>query len=326
MSRQISGFKPTGRLQLGNYLGAIAPAVQAQYRTDMSIFVADLHAMTVDHDPAQLASATREVATLLLAAGVDPKHCTFFVQSQVPEHAELHYLLECATSYGEAHRMVQFKEKAATQQQVRLSLLTYPVMMAADILLHDIDEVPVGEDQAQHLELARDVATRFNGRYGQTFVVPKPVLPAFAARLMDLSDPSAKMGKTNASPHGVLFLLDPPEVLRRKVMRATTDAGREVRYDPAAQPGVANLLNLMASCVNDSPQRLAALFSSYAELKEAVADVAIATLRPIQQRHADLAADPAGVDAVLRDGAQRARDRASDTVRRARAALGLVAA
>ncbi len=324
MSRQISGFKPTGRLQLGNYLGAIAPAVQAQHRADMSIFIADLHAMTVEHDPRQLAAKTREVATLLLAAGVDPGRSTFFVQSQVPEHSELHYLLECATSYGEAHRMIQFKEKAATQRQVRLSLLTYPVMMAADILLHDIDEVPVGEDQAQHLELARDVAIRFNGRYGRTFVVPKPALPAFAARLMDLSDPGAKMGKTNASPNGVLFLLDPPEVLRRKVMRATTDAEREVRYDPVAKPGVANLLNLLASCVDDSPQVLAGLFSSYAELKEAVADVVVAKLRPIQQRYADLAADPAGVDAVLAEGARRARDRGSDTVRRARTALGLL--
>jgi tryptophanyl-tRNA synthetase len=324
MSRQISGFKPTGHLQLGNYLGAIGPAVAAQHQTELCVFVADLHAMTVEHEPAQLAALTREVSALLLAAGLDPGHCTFFVQSQVPEHAELHYLLECATSYGEAHRMIQFKEKAATQQQVRLSLLTYPVMMASDILLYDIDEVPVGDDQSQHLELTRDVATRFNGRYGQTFVVPKAVLPSFAARLMDLSDPGAKMGKTNTSDAGVLFLLDPPEVSRRKVMRATTDDRREVRYDPVAQPGVANLLNLLASCVNDTPHTLAGLFSSYAELKEAVADVVVATLRPIQQRFADLVADPAGVDAVLRDGAERARDRASGTVRRVRRALGLV--
>jgi tryptophanyl-tRNA synthetase len=260
---------------------------------------------------------------LLLAAGVDPDRSTFFVQSHVAEHTELHYLLECATSYGEAQRMIQFKEKAAGRQQVRLSLLTYPVLMAADILLHQIEEVPVGADQAQHVELARDVASRFNGRYGQTFVVPKAVHPSFAARLMNLSDPRAKMSKTSANRAGVLFLLDPPEVLRRKVMRATTDAGTEVCYDPVARPGVANLLNILARSVADSPAILAGLFASYAELKEAVADVVVATLRPIQRRYADLAADPAAVDAMLREGADRARECAAETVAQARTALGL---
>jgi tryptophanyl-tRNA synthetase len=325
MTRQLTGFKPTGRLQLGNYLGAIAPTVQAQYQTDLVVFVADLHALTVEHDPGRLAGRTREAVTLLLAAGLDPDRCTFYVQSQVPEHTALHYLLEAATSYGEAHRMIQFKEQAARQGQgqVRLSLLTYPVLMAADILLHDIDEVPVGTDQAQHVELTRDVAVRFNGRYGQTFVVPKAVHPGVAARVMDLSDPGAKMGKTNASEAGVLFLLDPPEVLRRKVMRATTDPGREVCYDPVAKPGVANLLEILAGCVGDSPSTLAGLFASYAELKTAVADVVVAMLRPIQQRYADLAEDPTAVDGILRDGASRARERAADTVGRAREALGL---
>jgi len=323
MTRQLTGFKPTGHLQLGNYLGAIAPAVQAQYQADTVILVCDMHALTVDHDVSGLAAATRETAGLLLAAGVDPLRCTFYVQSQVPEHTGLHYLLESATSYGEAHRMIQFKEKAATQQTVRLSLLTYPVLMAADILLHDIDEVPVGDDQAQHVELTRDVAERFNGRYGHTFVVPKAVHPAVTARVMDLSDPAAKMGKTNASGAGVLFLLDPPEVLRRKVMRATTDGGREVCYDPVAKPGVANLLEVLAGCVGDSPSTLAGLFASYAELKAAVADSVVATVRPIQERYADLAADPAVLDGILREGAERARDRASRTVDRAREAIGL---
>ena len=323
MTRQLTGFKPTGHLQLGNYLGAIAPAVQAQYQADTVILVCDMHALTVDHDVSRLATTTRETAGLLLAAGVDPQRCTFYVQSQVPEHTGLHYLLESATSYGEAHRMIQFKEKAATQQTVRLSLLTYPVLMAADILLHDIDEVPVGDDQAQHVELTRDVAERFNGRYGHTFVVPKAVHPAVSARVMDLSDPGAKMGKTNASGAGVLFLLDPPEVLRRKVMWATTDGGREVCYDPVAKPGVANLLEVLAGCVGDSPSTLAGLFASYAELKAAVADSVVATVRPIQERYADLAADPAVLDGILREGAERARDRASRTVDRAREAIGL---
>lgn len=324
MTRQLTGFQSTGHLQLGNYLGAIAPAVQAQYQADTVILVCDLHALTVDHDVSGLAATTREAAGLLLAAGVDPERCTFYVQSQVPEHSALHYLLECATSYGEAHRMIQFKEKAATQQLVRLSLLTYPVLMASDILLHDVDEVPVGEDQAQHVELTRDVAVRFNGRYGNTFVVPKAVHPAATARVMDLSDPGAKMSKTNASGAGVLFLLDPPEVLRRKVMRATTDSGREVTYDPVAKPGVANLLDVLAGCVGDSPAALAGLFASYAELKTAVADSVVATVRPIQERYADLVADPAVLDGILREGAERARDRASRTVARAREAIGLL--
>jgi tryptophanyl-tRNA synthetase len=325
MSRRISGFTPTGTLQLGNYLGAIRPTVEAQYDTDSLVFISDLHAMTVGHDPARLPAQTLEVAALLLAAGLDPDRSPLFVQSQVTEHTELHYLLECATSYGEAHRMIQFKEKAARQQQVRLSLLTYPVLMAADVLLYDVDEVPVGEDQSQHVELARDVATRFNGRYGETFVVPKACHPPTAARVMDLSDPTAKMSKTNPNEAGVLRLLDPPEMLRRKVMRAVTDTCREVRYDPDGQPGVANLLDILGACVGDPPAALAPLFSSYGELKTAVADSVVAVLVPLQQRYRDLAADPAAVLAVLRDGRDRARARASVTVARARVAVGLLA-
>jgi tryptophanyl-tRNA synthetase len=324
MPRRLTGFTTTGHLQLGNLLGAVRPMVQAQYESDSIVFIANLHGLTVEHDPGPLRALTLEMAMLLLAAGVDPDRCTFFVQSHVPEHTELHYLLECATSYGEAHRMIQFKEKAAHQKQVRLSLLTYPVLMAADILLYDTDEVPVGEDQSQHVELARDVATRFNGRYGPTFVVPKAVNPGFAARVMDLSDPTVKMSKTNPAEAGVLFLLDPPEVLRRKIMRAVTDHGREVRYDRVAQPGVANLLEILAGCVGDSPTVLAGLFSSYGELKEAVADSVVATLRPIQARHADLAADPDGVARILREGADRARVTAATTVRRAREGIGLL--
>jgi tryptophanyl-tRNA synthetase len=324
MPRRITGLKSTGHLQLGNLLGAIAPMVASQYDTDSVVFVADLHALTVEHDPVRSRELTREVATLLLAAGVDPERCTFYLQSQVPEHTELHFLLECATSYGEAHRMVQFKERASAAAQVRLSLLTYPVLMAADILLQDADEVPVGVDQTQHVELTRDIATRFNGRYGTTFVVPKAVNPSIAARLMDLSDPGSKMGKTNSTDAGVLRLLDTPEVLRRKVMRAVTDGRREVSYDPQGRPGVANLLDILAACVDDSPAMLAGLFDSAAELKTAVADSVLARIEPIQQRYADLAADPATVDEILREGAERGRARASATVRRTKAALGLL--
>jgi len=324
MSRRLSGFQPTGHLHLGNLLGAIRPTVAGQDDHDSIILVVDLHAMTVEHDPALLRELTLEVATLLLAAGVDPARSLFYVQSHVPQHTELHYLLECATGYGEAHRMIQFKEKAAGQQHVRLSLLTYPTLMAADILLHDVEEVPVGADQSQHVELTRDIAVRFNGRYGPTFAVPKAVNPGFTSRIRDLSDPGAKMGKTNQDDAGVLYLLDPPEVIRRKVMRAVTDAGREVRYDPVHQPGVANLLDILAAATDETPTALAGLFGSYRALKEAVADRVVAMLQPIQARYADLRTDPGTVRGILRAGAERARDQTQPRVREVRARLGLM--
>lgn len=259
---------------------------------------------------------------MLLAAGLDPQKTTLYVQSHVPAHSELHYLLECATTYGEAHRMIQFKEKGGGGG-TRLSLLTYPVLQAADILLHDIDEVPVGADQAQHVELTRDVARRFNATYGTTFVVPSTVLPPIAARLADLSYPTAKMGKSNASSAGVLFLLDEPDVVRRKVMRAVTDTETEVRYAPETKPGVSNLLEILACCTGGSPADLAGQFSAYGPLKTAVADAVVDLLRPIQRRYRDLIADTGYVDGVLAGGAERARERADATVRRARSAIGL---
>ena len=322
-ARRLSGFKPTGHLQLGNYLGAIRPMIEKQGDVESIVIVVDLHGLTVEHDPARLRTLTEEQVGVLLAAGVDPGRTTLYVQSHVPEHLELHYLLECATSYGEAHRMIQFKEKSATQSQVRLSLLTYPVLMAADILLHDTDEVPVGEDQAQHVELTRAVATRFNSRYGDTFVVPRAVNPDVAARLMDLADPTSKMGKSATNTAGTLFLLDPPDVLRRKVSRAVTDTGTEVTYDPETNPGVSNLLEILAACVGDSPAALSGLFRGYGDLKAAVADSVVATVSPIQQRYADLLADREYLRSVVHHGAAQARERAGATVRRAREAIGL---
>jgi tryptophanyl-tRNA synthetase len=299
MSRTITGFQPTGHLTVGNYFGAIRPILDGDYLSPPAgahdnplVFIADLHAMTVEHDPAGLRALTREFVALLLAAGLDPNRATLFVQSQVPEHTGLHYLLECATGYGEAHRMIQFKEKSAGKEHVRLSLLSYPVLMAADILLYDIDEVPVGEDQSQHLELTRDVATRFNARYGETFVIPKAVQPSVAARVRDLSDPLSKMSKTNPKGAGVLYLLDPPDVLRRKVMRAVTDTGREVRYDPEASPGVANLLELLGACVDASPTALAGQFDSYGELKTAVADAVVTLVEPVRARFLEFSHKP----------------------------------
>jgi len=324
MPRRFTGLKPTGPLQLGNYLAAIRPLVAGQRDHETVAAVVDLHALTVEHDPAQVRARAHEFAALLLAAGVDPAVTTLYIQSGRPEHTELHYLLECATGYGEAHRMIQFKEKSAGRSHVRLSLLTYPVLMAADILLHDTEEVPVGDDQRQHVELTRDVAARFNARYGATFVLPRAVHPATAARIMDLTDPTTKMDKTATSHAGVLMVLDPPDVVRRKIARAVTDGQGEVRYDPDGQPGVTNLLEILGACTGVAPASLAAGgFDGYGALKHAVADAVVAELAPVQARYARLAADPATTAAILRDGAERARVRAAATVARARDALGL---
>jgi tryptophanyl-tRNA synthetase len=258
-----------------------------------------------------------------LAVGVDPHSSLCYVQSDVPEHAELHYLLECATGYGEAARMIQFRQKAAGHEPLRLSLLTYPVLMAADILLHDADEVPVGEDQAQHIELARDVANRFNTRYGKTFVVPRAVNPAIAARVMDLAEPTEKMGKSSASDAGLIYLLDRPDVVRRKVSRAVTDPGNEVCYDPYRKPGVSNLLEIVAACERSRPDVVALRYATYAELKERLTQAIVDILQPIQDRHAQLLADLGHLDQIRRDGAARARDHAASTVQRAKRAIGL---
>jgi tryptophanyl-tRNA synthetase len=322
MATRISGFKPTGHLQLGNYVGAIRPTLAGQHQHDTRVFIADLQAMTVPHDPKQLNANTYEVAALLVACGLDLATTPLYVQSQLSAHFELHYLLECAATYGEMHRMIQFKEKGGGSG-TRLSLLTYPALMAADILVHDIAEVPVGADQGQHVELTRDIATRFNTLYGETFVIPRAVHPPVAARLKDLSYPTAKMGKTNAAPGGVLFLLDEPDVLRRKVMRAVTDAEREVRYMPDTKPGVSNLLDILAVTSGGRPDELATQFGSYGELKTAVADSVVDLLAPVQARYRELTADPRELDELLAHGVERVRDRADATVRRARTAMGL---
>jgi tryptophanyl-tRNA synthetase len=326
MSRRLTGFTPSGDLHLGNYLGAIRPIVAEQAITDTVVFVSDLHALTLDHQPEDVRRRTLEFATLLLAAGADPDACLFMVQSHVPEHSELHYLLECATGYGEAQRMIQFKEKSRRQEQVRVSLLTYPVLMASDILLYDTDEVPVGEDQSQHVELARDVAARFNSRYGPTFTLPKAINPPVAARIMDLADPTSKMSKSASSAAGSLRLLDEPDVLRRKVMRAVTDADGEVAYDPVRKPGVSNLLAILAACTGQEPGSLSGQFTRYGDLKHAVADVVVATLAPVRDRYQELSRDPAYIRSVLQAGAARASQQGREKVRQAKAAIGLLPA
>jgi tryptophanyl-tRNA synthetase len=330
LTTRLTGLQPTGGLHLGNLLGGIRPLVESQHDGPAIAMIADLHALTMEHDPARVRAATLELAAVLLAAGVDPEHTALIANSQVPEHAELHYLLECVANYGEAARMIQFKEKSAPalltpfglrqKRPVRLSLLTYPVLMAADILLYDIAFVPVGEDQNQHLELARTIATRFNARYGATFTVPQGVRPEKAARIMDLADPTRKMSKSNPSGAGRIGLLDPPEVIRRTIARAVTDNVGVVRDDPENQPGISNLLGILTACTGEP----APAFTSYGRLKQEVTDAVEALLAPIRARYASLSADPGYLRSVLAEGKARVRPRAAETVRRARTALGLL--
>ncbi|MCW8122692.1 MULTISPECIES: tryptophan--tRNA ligase [Streptomyces violaceoruber group] len=329
MTRVFSGVKPTGHLTLGNYLGAMRQwAAVDQHRSDALFCVVDLHALTVDHDPARVRRLSRQAASLLLAAGLDPELCTVFVQSHVDEHARLSYVLECVATDGEMRRMIQYKEKAARERvrggSVRLSLLTYPVLMAADILAYGTDEVPVGEDQTQHVELARDLAVRFNQRYGHTFVVPRATSPAVAARVMNLQEPASKMGKSDDTGPGIVYLLDEPDVVRKKVMRAVTDSGRDVVYDPEERAGLANLLEILAACTDGEPAELAGGYDSYGALKKDTAEAVVEMLRPVRERHMELSADPGYVDGVLREGAEKARAMARPTVDDAYRAIGLL--
>ncbi|BET48526.1 MULTISPECIES: tryptophan--tRNA ligase [Streptomyces] len=329
MTRVFSGVKPTGHLTLGNYLGAMRRwAAVDQHRSDALFCVVDLHALTVDHDPARVRRLSRQGASLLLAAGLDPELCTVFVQSHVDEHARLSYVLECVATDGEMRRMIQYKEKAARERErggsVRLSLLTYPVLMAADILAYGTDEVPVGDDQTQHVELARDLAVRFNQRYGHTFVVPRATSPALAARVMNLQEPASKMGKSDDVGPGIVYLLDEPDAVRKKVMRAVTDSGRDVVYDRAERPGLANLLEILAACTGGDPAELADGYDSYGALKKDTAEAVVEVLRPVRERHQELCADPGYVEGVLREGAEKARAMARPTVDAAYRAIGLL--
>jgi tryptophanyl-tRNA synthetase len=325
MSRVLSGVQPSGDLHLGNYLGAFRNWVIDQHRHEAFFCVVDLHALAQDHDPAILASKTLDAATNLLAVGLDPSVCTLFVQSHVPEHPRLTWLLECTATFGELKRMTQFKDKAGENESVRAGLLTYPVLQAADILLYDAQRVPVGEDQRQHLELTRDLAIRFNHHYGETFVVPDIAVPEFAARVMDLQEPTRKMSKSVSSPLGTVGVLDTPEEIDRKVRKAVTDAGPEVRYDPAEKPGVANLLELLAAAKGGDPEALASSYSSYSQLKGDTSEALVELLRPVRERQIELAKDRAHVEAVLADGAAKAHAVAGPTLDRAMRAIGLLA-
>jgi tryptophanyl-tRNA synthetase len=331
VTRILSGIQPTGLPHLGNYLGAIRYWVEDQRAGETFYCVVDLHALTQPQDPAELRRTTLQFATSLLAAGLDPDICTLFVQSQVPSHAQLSWLLECTASMGELRRMTQFKDKAQKggEEAARVGLFTYPVLMAADILLYQATHVPVGDDQRQHLELTRDLAERFNTRYGTVFTVPEAAIPPAGrgARVMDLQEPTKKMSKSAESAHGLIGLFEDPAAIERKIKRAVTDtdAGADaVRYDRASKPGVSNLLELLALSTGREPAAVAAGYTRYGDLKADTAAAVIELVRPIRQRYEELSQDPATVTKVLRHGAERAEAVASVTLRRAMDAIGLL--
>ena len=312
-------MQPTGDATLGSLLGALRNWV-ADQNADAYYCVVDLHALTGPQNPAELRRQTVELATMFLAVGVDPEVGTLFVQSHVHEHAELAWLMECTASFGELSRMTQFKDKSAKGEFVSAGLFTYPALMAADILLYDTEEVPVGDDQRQHLEFTRDVAERFNNRYGPTFTVPKATIRAEGARVMDLQDPTRKMSKSEDSPAGTVLVLEDLAAVAKKIKRAVTGTD----YDPA-QPGAANLLSILAACTGGTSANLATKYSQYGPLKADVTEAVVGLLEPIQQRYRELSADPATVAKILERGAEKAQTVASATLARARNNIGLVA-
>ncbi|MCU1353985.1 MAG: trpS, partial [Acidimicrobiales bacterium] len=326
MTRVFSGIKPTGSVHLGNLLGALVHWVDDQHTADSLYCVVDLHALTLPQEPSELRIATLRLAQILMAVGLDPSVCTLFAQSHVPEHTELAWLMECTASFGELRRMTQFKDKSDKADFVSGGLFTYPALMAADILLYDTDQVPVGDDQRQHVELTRDLAERFNSRYGPTFVVPEATIPRSGARVMDLQDPTSKMSKSEDTAAGTILVLDEPKVVERKIKRAVTDAESEVRYDVAAKPGVSNLLSILAAATRRTPEDLAADYTQYGPLKADAAGAVIELLAPIQARFAELEADPGETTRLLAVGAAKAREIAGPVLARAKGAIGLLPA
>ncbi len=324
MTRVFSGIKPSGSVHLGNYLGALRNWAAMQGDADTVYCVVDLHALTVPQDPAELRASTLSLAQMLIAIGIDPERSTLFIQSHVSEHTECAWLMECTASFGELRRMTQFKDKSEKAKFVSGGLFTYPALQASDIILYDTDQVPVGEDQRQHIELTRDLAERFNNRYGQTFVVPEAVVPTAGARVMDLQNPENKMSKSEDSPQGSVSLLEEPASIEKKFKRAVTDSDNEVRYDPATKPGVSNLLSILGAATDQSPTAAANGIERYGDLKAATAEAVIELLRPVQARFHELAADPAETSRLLAVGADKARTIARATLDRAHQNLGLL--
>ena len=327
--RVLSGIQPSGEVQLGNYLGAIKGWVERQAKKENFFCIVDLHALTVPQDPGELRDQTRSLAAILFAAGLDPEKSTLFIQSHVAAHAEACWLLNCVTPLGWLERMTQFKDKAAGRDSVSTGLLDYPVLMAGDILLYDADEVPVGDDQRQHVELARDIAQRFNNIYGETFVIPEPVISEIGGRVMGLNDPTVKMSKSFAHVRGhAVGMLDDPREIERSFRRAVTDSGNEIGFsnDPD-KAGVNNLLGIYKVITGKSEDEVESDFATargYGDLKQTVSDVVIAALTPIREGYADLIGDVAELDRLLERGADRARSVAQPKVDEMKRRVGLV--
>lgn len=327
MTRVFSGIQPSGTLTIGNYLGAMKHFVHLQREAECLFCVVDMHAITVPQDPEVLRTNSRNLAALYLAAGIDPDKATLFVQSHVPAHAELGWMLQCIAYYGELSRMTQFKDKSAQKDVVTAGLFTYPALMAADILLYQTDVVPVGEDQKQHLELTRDVAERFNNRFGQTFVVPEPYISKVGGRIMSLENPAKKMSKSDESQGAFISMLDEPDVIRKKIARAVTDSDREVRYDPEAKPAVSNLMTIYGLFADMSMEDVERHFAGqgYGPFKKELAEVVVEGLIPIQARYRELVGSRE-VDEILARGAQRAAELAAPTLADVKTKLGFLPA
>ncbi|MDI3405444.1 tryptophan--tRNA ligase [Streptomyces sp. B-S-A6] len=329
--RVLSGIQPTaGSFHLGNYLGAVRQWVSLQETHDAYYMVVDLHAITVPQDPAELRANTRLAAAQLLAAGLDPERCTLFVQSHVPEHAQLAWVMNCLTGFGEASRMTQFKDKSAKQGADRASvgLFTYPILQVADILLYQANEVPVGEDQRQHIELTRDLAERFNGRFGETFTVPAPHILKETAKIYDLQDPTIKMSKSASTPKGLINLLDEPKATAKKVKSAVTDTDTEIRFDREAKPGVSNLLSIYSTLTGAGIPELEQKYvgKGYGALKTDLAEVMVEFVTPFRERTQEYLDDPETLDSILAKGAEKARSVAAETLAATYEKVGFVPA
>lgn len=322
----FSGIQPTGAAHIGNYSGGFRQYAATQERGDAYFCIVDLHAITVEHDPAELHDGTLDIAAMLFATGLDPERSTVFVQSHVTAHAEASWLLGAATGFGELRRMTQFKEKSDLQEFVSAALFAYPTLMAGDILLYQTDIVPIGDDQRQHLELTRDIAQRFNTRYGETFVVPEGVYPEAGARVMDLQEPTKKMSKSFGTEQGKVLLLDDAATITRKIKRAVADSGREIAHDPDAKPGISNLIELMTVATGESISEIEARFDGqgYGDFKQEVAEAVIALLEPIQARFRKIRDDQGELQRLLAVGAEKARAASAPTLEAMYERMGFV--
>jgi tryptophanyl-tRNA synthetase len=328
MTRVLSCIQPTGEVHLGNYIGALRTWVEGQHEAEVFHGIVDLHAMTTITEPGLVGRQTLELAAMLFAIGLDPEVATVFVQSHLPEHSQLGWLMQCTASFGEMSRMTQFKDKSSKRSgdQISAGLFAYPALQAADILLYDTDEVPIGDDQRQHVEITRDLAIRFNHRFGEVFVLPKAVTPRAGGRVMDLQDPTAKMSKSTVTEAGLVYMMDDPALIAKKFKRAVTDSESEVRYDREAKPGISNLLDILAVATGRTPEQVAGEYTQYGALKVDTGAAIIELVTPIQARYRELMDDRGELSSLLAKGAERARAVAQPTLDRVHRAIGLLPA